>query len=382
MMRSMRPLVTGAFVLGLVVLVGAGTLVPAAQAPVAPPPSGEPWPDAKTLQDRRRSAQNRLLFASAEPLAFTLEADFRTVQGDRDPKSTKTFPATITFANDDGSSVSIPLQVRTRGHSRRLRQTCDFAPLRLEFPKDGTRKTVFDGHGPIKLGTHCRSVNEFEQYVLREYTAYRIYNLLTPYSFRARLAKATYVDARNKKPITTRYAMFIEDDDDVAKRMEGRITERMGLIFRHVDAETLTIMTLFEYMIGNTDMSINKQHNVRIVEKPDNTFYPVPYDFDYSGLVDAAYAIPSPDLAKESGIGTVRERLYRGPCKTPAELEPFFERMRNVKADVMALYDSLFDMSAGYKRSAKSYIEQFYRTLERPGDVRRALIDPCVKAGM
>jgi hypothetical protein len=381
MMRAMKVFlaVSGLAIVWVSVSMEAGSLrMEAGFLDPAQSSVSEPWPDATTLQDRRRSAQNRLLFASAEPLAFTLEADFRAVQGDRDPKSTKTFPAKMTFANDDGSTVSIDLQIRTRGHSRRLRQTCDFAPLRLEFPKDSTRRTVFDGHGPIKLGTHCRSVNEFEQYVLREYTAYRIYNLLTPRSFRARLAKATYVDGRNQKPITTRYAMFIEDDDDVAKRLEGRITERMGLIFRHVDAETLTIMTLFEYMIGNTDMSINKQHNVRIVETPAGTFHPVPYDFDYSGLVDAAYAIPN----KELGIGSVRERLYRGPCKTPAELEPFFERIRNAKADVMALYDSLFDLSAGYRRGAKSYLEQFYRVLERPGDVRRALIDPCVKAGM
>jgi hypothetical protein len=59
--------------------------------------------------------------------------------------------------------------------------------------------------------------------VLREQRAYRISNLLTPRSFRARLARATYVDAATKKSLGTRHAMFIEDDDDVAKRLKGAL---------------------------------------------------------------------------------------------------------------------------------------------------------------
>ena len=149
----------------------------------------------------------------------------------------------------------------------------------------------------MKLGTHCRSdVSLFEQYVLREYTVYRLYNLLTPYSFRARLVRATYVDTVKNKTVDTRYAMFIEDDDDVARRMSGRISDRLGLLFRNVDADTILLMTLFEYLIGNTDMSMKLQHNVRIVETPANVVYPVPYDFDYSGLVDTSYAVADTKL--------------------------------------------------------------------------------------
>ena len=29
--------------------------------------------------------------------------------------------------------------------------------------------------------------------------------------------------------------------------------------------------------------------------------------------------------------------------------------------------------------SGKAYLEQFYRTIDRPGDVKRAFIDGCVK---
>jgi hypothetical protein len=265
----------------------------------------------------------------------------------------------------------MPIRLRGRGHARR--QICSFVPLRLELPKEQTRNTVLDGHGPIDLGTHCS--NSQEELVLREYAAYRIYNLLTPRSFRARLVKATYIDAATKKPITTRHGMFIEDEDDVAKRMEGRIVDLAGVTFNRVDADTMVLMSLFEYMIGNTDMSMYKKHNVRLVQTPAGQRFPVPYDFDYSGLVDASYAIP----AKHFGLATVRDRLYLGPCRTAAEFEPFFAKMREIKPDVMAIYDSLSSLSTSSRNNAKAYLEQFYRTIDRPGDVKRAFIDNCDK---
>jgi hypothetical protein len=341
------------------------------QSPPAKAASADPtaWPDAKTIADRRRSSENRRLFRSDEPVAITLTANFRSVNNDRVPNSTKLFPATIEFARPNGAAVSVPLQIRGRGHARR--QICSFVPLRLELPKEQTRDTVLDGHGPLKLGTHCS--NSYEEIIVREYAIYRLYNLLTPRSFRARLVKATYVDAASKKPITTRQAMFIEDDDDVAKRLDGRIVDLQKVTFNRVDAETVLLMSLFEYMIGNTDMSMFLQHNVRLVQTQAGQRYTVPYDFDYAGLVDAPYAIPGSHF----GLGSVRDRLYLGPCRTAPELEPFFARMRAVKAEAMALYDTLPGLSDKYRTEAKEYLERFYRTIDRPGDIKRAFIDNC-----
>jgi len=339
-------------------------------APPKPKPAPtDAWPDAKTMEERRNSAQTRRLFRVSEPLQFTLTANFKSLNGDRNPNSTKTFPGTIEFAKDDGTRATVAVKLSGRGHARR--QICSFQPIRIEFPKDKVKGTVFDGHGPLKLGTHCR--NEYEEFVLREYAAYRIYNMLTPRSFRARLAKATYIEESTHKPIGTRYAMFIEDDDDVAKRLEGRIVDLKKLIFRQVDYETVTLMTVFEYMIGNTDMSMYEQHNVRLVQTQGGLRFTVPYDFDYAGLVDAPYAIPGSRL----GLVTVRDRLYRGPCRPIEELEPIFEKVRAIKADVLALYSSLPDLSVKYRRDSQNYLEEFYKTLDRPNDVKKAFIEGC-----
>jgi hypothetical protein len=335
----------------------------------APTRTPEPWPDAKTLESRRVSAEGRRLFQTDEPLAFRLTANFKTVNGDMDENSTKTYPATIEFADEKGTMHSIALQIRPRGHSRR--KVCGHPPLRLEFPKELAKGTVFDGHGALKLGTHCKT--ELDDYVQREYAAYRIYNLLTPRSFRARLARATYVDAKSGKEIETRNAMFIEDDDDVAKRLSGRVDDTEKLRFVHFDDDTLTLMMVFEYFIGNTDVSLYAQHNVNVVLTPKGVRYPVPYDFDYAGVVNALYAVPGRDL----GLVTVRTRLYRGPCQPPSKLAPAFDQIRAIRDRITAIYDGLPGLKPAYRKDVQEYLGKFYKTIDDAIAVKKAFIDGC-----
>src|SRR5262245_42463837 len=83
-----------------------------------------PFPDEATLAERKEQAENRPLFATDTPLEFTLTADFKAVNKDRNPNSTKVFPATMIVAKADGTQATFTLNVRTRGHVRRLQQTC------------------------------------------------------------------------------------------------------------------------------------------------------------------------------------------------------------------------------------------------------------------
>jgi hypothetical protein len=352
-------------------------VLPAAQLGVAND-SPDPWPDPAVIAERKRAAEGRPLFRASEPLAFTLRADFQTVQKDRAPESTTMYPATLVVARVDGTDASIPVRIRTRGHSRRKPTFCTFAPLRIEFLSDPVG-TVFEGHKALKLGTHCRDQNNYEQYVLREYAVYQMFNLLTPRSFRARLGMARYVDAKKDKPVEAKTALFLEDDDDVARRLEGRASDQLGVPFRGTDLPTTTLMTLFEYMIGNTDMSITGLHNVRLVQIPAGTRFPIPYDFDYSGVVNAQYAVADPRL----GIKSVRERVYRGPCRTVEEFEEFFARFRAVRPAIVDVYNSVPNLNARYIRQAQEYLDEFYRIIDRPESVRRAFIDKCGgQAGM
>ena len=188
-----------------------------------------------------------------------------------------------------------------------------------------------------------------------------------------------YVDSTTQKPIATRLAMFSEDDDDVAKRSEWRIVERLKLLFRHVDLDYTTLAMVFEFMIGNTDVSIYAQHNARIVQMPNMALlFPVPYDFDYSGLVNAQYAVP----AKVLNLTSVLDRAYMGPCRPVAEFETHFEKIRAVRGEITAIVDTVPGLSEGYRKDAKKYLDEFYETIEKPRLTKAAFVDRCNKVGM
>ena len=376
MIRKAR---TAALASAAVHLLIAATL--SADAPKGPGPSPkppEPWPAAAEMERRRDDSETRRLFRESNPLVFTLTADFKAVGKDRKPDSEKRFPAVVAVLGDDGQTRSIPVQLRTRGHAR-LVQNCGFVPLRLEFPPDGTKGTPFEGQRALKLGTHCQGAKEYEQCALREYLAYRIFNLFTPRSFRVRLGRATYVDSRTGKTVATRYAMFLESERDLARRHDSRIAALPRTLFRHLDRQALLSTMLFEYMIGNTDFSIYVQHNVRLLQDQAGVVHPVPYDFDYAGLVNAPYALPARGL----NLKTVLERAYLGPCLTKEEMDALVAAFTEKKADVMALVESVEGLEAGSRRDAKAYLQEFYSVIERPRDAKRPLMDTCSKkAGM
>src|SRR5207247_7684958 len=125
-------------------------------------------------------AENRQLFQAADPLTFTLTADFNAVNKDRNEKSTKRFPGTLVVTGEKGKSGPIPVNLGTRGHFRLRQTSCTFVPLRVEFDRPSVLGTVFDGHKALKLVTHCRDNDTYEQYILREYLVYKVFNLLTP----------------------------------------------------------------------------------------------------------------------------------------------------------------------------------------------------------
>jgi hypothetical protein len=371
MAKPGSPLIFAVIALGALALrVPAQTKLPAVK-PAALAKMAEPWPDADAMRARRLEAEGRPLFTGHDAFPLTLKADFKAINKDRSIEGKKDFPAELTVAAADGRTETLHVKLQTRGHFRLRATSCSFVPLRVLFANEEVNGTIFDGQKALKLITHCQTDREYEQYILRESLVYRALNLLTPRSFRARLTKATYVQSSDGKTVITRLGLILEDDDDVARRMEGRVMELPRALFKDVDPEMLTLAMLFEYMIGNTDFSMYALHNIRLVRTPSNVVYTVPYDFDLSGLVDTKYAIPDRAL----GIRTVRDRRYRGPCRTSAELEPVLERFRAHRSDILALYDAVPDLDPAYRREAKDYLEAFFRTIDRQGDVKRTFID-------
>lgn len=320
----------------------------------------------------RRPRPSSALFSSDTALQLTIVADWRALGGDRDTLKPVLRPGTLSYVDTGGRVVRIPVSLATRGHFRLSRANCQFPPIRVVFDSGGTRRTAFADQRALKLSTHCNPNDLYEQYVLREHLAYRAHNLVTDLSFRSRLARIRYVDARDTTRVVERWGRFIESERELARRLGGRILEARGGSYPDLDDASAAMLGVWEYFLGNTDFSLGALHNVRLVATSRATLA-VPYDFDFSGLVDTRYAAPDARLA----IRSVRQRLYRGPCVNEAQLAPILARFTAQRDAIRALYDSLPGLDRAYARRAVRYIDDFYDEIRRPSDFARIVKGSC-----
>ena len=313
------------------------------------------------------------LFSSHELLELTLAADFNQLRRDRG-QDTEYRPGRISFAQPDGSHRSLAVGVKTRGITRLQRNVCNFPPLRLNFRTRDAEGTVFAGQDKLKLVVHCQDHrDEYEQYVLREYLAYRVYALLTPFSFKVRLARITYVGITNNDTIT-KYAFLIEDDDEMARRNGRSILDQEGVHQTEIDEGEGTLFSVFQYLIGNVDWKVSGLHNVKLVLRDGDPIpVAVPYDFDFSGAVNAEYAEPD----RDSGLRSVRQRLFISPCRTEYDLSRALARFIENKDTIYQMYAGLEGFSETSIKTSLEYFDEFYRVLERPDAVRRVFVRSC-----
>ena len=318
---------------------------------------GGPLPDAVGEPVHRL----RRLFRDDAPLVVTIGADFRAVFAHRDTLNKLRQAGTLTFSGDSGP-VSVPIELTTRGHFRLLPSTCGFPPLKLYLPKEQLKGTVFAGNRSLKLITHCDKNSRYEQNLLIEYGVYRAYNRLTEWSHRARLARVTYADVRDSTRNLTRYGFFLEDDKDMAERNGGQLFEQFGS-YSEMDSAQMDLVGVFEYLIGNTDWSVIMRHNVRLVQIAGrNVLYPVAYDFDFAGLVNASYARPDPRMP----IKSVRQRLYRGMCRSADQMTPTLARLMAAHDSIALAFTTLPDLEPKRLKDVLGYLDEGFRTLATP----------------
>jgi len=282
--------------------------------------------------------------------------------------------ALLTYFETDGDSVSIHVEIEARGNYRRSRDNCDFPPIRIMFPEDTVTNTLFSGQDKLKLVTHCVDNRKiFSEYLLREYLAYRIYNLLCDESYKVRLARITYNDSEGKNKQLTRFAFFIEKTKHLASRIGGIEIEFSGLVKEITDTELTLLFSVFQYLIGNTDWSIPGLHNVKLISLPGPKYIPVPYDFDFSGHVGTHYAIPDPKIPIES----IFQRLYRGPCVELDTILSILELFNSKKPEIYSLISDFEYMEKKEREKILRYYNKFYKTLNNDKKIKREFILNC-----
>lgn len=299
---------------------------------------------------------SRPLFDSEAPISVTIQGPFRSLVSNR-AKSPR--PATLTA---DGITYAITLT--PRGNNRKMMQTCDFPPLRVEFTKPAPPGSLFDHQKHLKLVTHCKRQEDFQQKVLLEYSAYKLYNLMTPVSFRARLANVDYVD-ESGRPYISRIGFFLEEAGSVAKRNGMTLAHLSDSIpGEMLDAASSARFAIFEYLISNYDWALHDGpkgqpccHNNRLMSSgPGKPLTPVPYDFDWSGLVDAPYAGPPEGI----NISTLRQRDYRGYCAHQAQAAAFAAQIAPRRSEFLGVFASVPGLQPNERAKATSFVEGFF----------------------
>jgi hypothetical protein len=258
---------------------------------------------------------------------------------------------------------SLPVRLRARGNFRR--KTCYFAPLKLKFRRSSARNTVFEGSETLKLVLPCLLERNSGDYVLKEYLAYKLYQVIAPYHFKTRLLEIALFDDRGRREVDHHFFGFlIEDMDQLTVRYGGQEVRRYIHPLQQDDLASVR-NAFFEYMIANTDFSTKQLHNQKLLFE-EKRIIPLPYDFDMSGLVNAPYAAVTNIQNLSGTITHVTDRIYKGYERE----RPLLDQVRNEylekKPDLLGeLYrlKELFEDQAQY-REASDFLLSFFAILE------------------
>lgn len=314
------------------------------------------------------------LFDNEEILDITIKGNIKDLLNDRSDNDPYR-PQTLLYKNADSTEVSLQVEAKTRGHFRKMRENCIYPPLLIHFiNNEKLQSSVFKGQDKLKMVMPCLT----DAYVVKEYLLYKIYNLVTPKSFKAKLLKVTLIDAKSNKNYKPFYTILLEDEKQMAERNNLVVVKRK-MYPQDTDTETFLTAAVFEYLIGNTDWSVEYLQNIKLLAV-DSLAVPeaIPYDFDHSGLVNAPYAKPAEALLMSS----VKERRYRGYCvKDLAIFESTIATFNRLKDDIYKLYTGCTLLDTKYIKSALQYLDEFYVTINNSKAWQKDFGYPCNKNG-
>lgn len=298
--------------------------------------------------------------ADTELLALKLVLPIKTLK--KETNDSTYMPTTLLF-KEDAQWDSIPAEIRTRGDFRLKK--CIFPPVKLKFSKDDIEETVFHGNKKLKMVVPCRLEDDKNDYVVKEYMAYKLFEPVTPYHFKTRLVDLDWAQKASKK--NSGYslkAILLEDIDHLAERVGGNEYDRVIHPMR-LDTINAIRNAFFQFMIGNNDYSVVLGHNRKAIYH-ENKFIIIPYDFDLAGLVNA-------DYGKSSDVQNLRfmgdqpaERFYRDSPRNRDLIEQVRQEYldkRDAIVQAMNETEKYFDNKDEFAE-AELYVNKFFQMLE------------------
>ena len=317
------------------------------------------------------------LFANQEPLALQLNGPFERIDNERDKE--QEYEGSISYVNENGDTVTLDAEFSVRGNWRLQKQNCAYSQLWVNLKRGQVPGTLFENQNRLKLVVQCRRQDRYGDLIQKEYLAYKLFEELSDIHFDTRLVDATYQDSEEGDTRSHR-AFFIEHQNRIADRFGLEEVEDNTVAIDSLDAEQATRTALFMFMLGNTDFSLRSGpegeeccHNAKLFRSAGGKLFPVPYDFDASGFVDAPYA---PDPAPSLGISSNKRRVYRGYCAHQATVPGIVAEARQSQQASLALFDAA-GLEGRAARSTRNFLLDFYELLEDEEDVEDDIVQQC-----
>lgn len=322
-------------------------------------------------------AEEAALFADTTLLKLELHLDYRELCKNKERKNCTDATATIVYDQPDGlqKGTEQRMQVKLRPRGRWRSGECHLPALFVLIEPEQAAGTLFEGQSVLPMTTHCsRSKSyKYQQYVLVEYLAYRLYQLLTENSLRVRLLEVDYVNVGSGRR-ARHYAFFSEHFEDLAVRTDqsNYRTERINL--RETNPMDMEILALFQFMISNLDWSAVYSHNTAQFSNAQGLNTSVPFDFDYAGMVNAEYAL-LPKMFDH--LHSLHVRRYRGFCWPDFDWSALFDKFIGLREQMFAELAAVPGLSRTTRRFVRGYLKSFYRIIESEEKRRKQIIERC-----
>lgn len=305
---------------------------------------------------------------------FEIFLSFDITKYKKEKMSDEYLDAKLKYVESVNDTIEKNIKVKPRGNIRRS-AICDFPPLMINFRIKDPSESKFAGINKLKFVTYCKL--GFEDYILREYLVYKLYNVITDYSFRVRLFKINYINtAKEKKPVV-QYGFAIEPVRQLEKRTKTQEIIYSGLTQKNIRKDILDRAALFNYMIGNTDWAVPIAHNIQLMYQPDvpenEVNLAIPYDFDYAGIVNTDYAVPFDRLPIES----TRQRLYMAVCRSDESFLKMINEFVQKKEALLRVINDFPYLNPRSKKDMTTYIEGFFSLVNKRNTLLSSLKTDC-----
>lgn len=316
---------------------------------------------SQNISEKNSSNQVSILFDNQNILPLKLSYSNKEIK--RKTNDSTYIKTTILYGTDGDIWNELNVEIRRRGNFRLKK--CYYAPLKLKIKKSASKGTLFEGNKKLKLVLPCLTNSSNNDYILKEYMAYKLYEIISSYYFSTRLLDITYLEINGKKTKShSLKGILIEDDKKVAKRLGGNLIKRNTHPLNQ-DPITSVQNCFFQFMIGCTDFSTAFQHNQKLLYV-NNIIVPIPYDFDMSGLVSPIYAVFSGEEDENLGLSSVEERLYRGFKRNPSIIKQVRNEFLTNESRIIEIVDSFepdFDNQKEFSK-ARKYIIDFFKVMQ------------------